>query len=170
MPDWSIIVALLAAVLGGGGVAGWLRARGQNQTDGRAQLASEQEAYRRQLGEQIARLQTRIDESEKRNDVLEQELRTQGKDLAALQTTNAYQERQLHEQAAQIGELRTQNATQAQQLAALTEEKAGVVQRLQAEVLKNDFLTRETNDLRREIQRMREKLPARIESTGKDDQ
>lgn len=165
MPDWSAIVPFAIAMLTGGGLAGLIRARSQNRVDERAQLTTEQQSFRQSMAEQLARLQTKIDDGEKRNDVLELELRTLGKDLAALQTTNAYQERQLHEQAQQIADLRTQNATQAAQIAALTEEKASVVQRLQAEVLKSDFLTRENNELRHEVQRLREKLPQRTEAS-----
>jgi len=165
MPDWSAIVLALGGLLGGGGIAALIRARSQNRVDERAQLTTEQQSFRQSMAEQIAGLRVQLTDGAKRNDGLEQELRTQGKELAALGTKNEYQERQLHEQAEQIADLRTQNATQAQQIAALTEEKAVVIQRLQAEVLKNDFLTREINELRHEVSRMREKLPVRAEAT-----
>lgn len=164
MPDWSAIVLVVGSLLGGGGLAALLRARSQNRVDERAQLTTEQQSFRQSMAEQIARLQAQLDGGAKRNDVLEQELRTLGKELAALQKTNEFQAQQLHDQAEQITVLRTQNATQAQQIAALTEEKAGIVQRLQAEVLKSDFLTRENNELRHEVQRLREKLPLRTET------
>jgi chromosome segregation ATPase len=169
MPDWSTIVPLAIALLTGGGLSTLIRARSQNRVDERAQLTTEQQSFRQSMAEQIAGLRVQLADGAKHNDGLEQELRGQGKELAALATKNDYQERQLREQAQQIADLRTQNATQAAQIAALTEEKAGVTQRLQAEVLKSDFLTRENNELRHEITRLREKPPMRGDTTNGHD-
>jgi chromosome segregation ATPase len=166
---WGDIVALLVGLFGGGtGLAALYRARAQNRVDERKQLSEEQVLFRQSMAEQLSALRTQLLEVEKRNDVLETETRDQGKQLAALQTKNEYQEQRIQEQAEQIAGLRQQNATQAAQIAALTEEKAGVVQRLQVETAQRQFLERENGDLRRELDRLRTKLPNRVDLSDEE--
>lgn len=163
MPEWSTVVALIVAGLGGGGIGALLRAPVQNRVDERAQLTVEQQAFRREMAEQLAALRTQQTESDRRNDELEKEAREQGKQIAVLSSRNEAQQQQLKDQAEQIVLLRNQNAQQAVQIAALTEEKATVVQRLQVAEAKFDFVSKENNELRQEITRLHKLLPVRTE-------
>lgn len=160
--DWSMVVAIVVGLGGLGGWAAFIRARGQNRVDDRAQLTSEQQDFRKSMAEQLSALRTQVGESDRRNDVLERESREQGERIAVLSSRNEYQERELKAQAEQIVMLRTQNAQQAVQIAALTEEKASVIQRLQTTEAKYTFVERENNELRQEITRLHKQLPARM--------
>lgn len=159
-------MGLIAAALGGGGIGAYVRAKGQNTTDDRAQLTTEQQAFRREMAEQLSALRTQQVESDRRNDALESETREQGKQIAVLSSRNEAQQQQLKDQAEQIVMLRTQNGQQAVQIAALTEEKASVIQRLQIAESKYDFVQRENNELRAEITRLHKQLPPRVETAS----
>lgn len=159
-------MALVAAIGGLAGVAAYIRARGQNKYDERSQLSEEQQKFRQAMFEQLGVLRTQVQEVEKRNDVLETEGRRQAEMIAGLSTKNEYQERQLSLQAEQIQTLREQNVRQAEQIAALTEEKAAYAQRVQIAEAKANFLERENNELRREVNRLKAKLPPRNEAVA----
>lgn len=168
--DWSIVVTIAGFLLGGGGLAALWRTRGQNRNDERSQLTAEQQAFRQSMASELSSLRQQILEVEKRNDLLESESREQAKQIASLTTQNGFQQTQLSQQATQIASLTTQNATQAAQIAALTEEKAAVIQRLQVISAQKEFIERENNDLRKELWRLRGKLPNRVELGESEEQ
>ena len=161
---WSMVILMLSGFGGLTGLAAYVRAKGQNTYDDRSQLTQEQQAFRAAMAAELAALRQQVIGVEARNDTLEAETRRQGELIAALTAQKDYQEKQLKGQAEQIDSLRTQNMTQAAQIAALTEEKAGYAQRVQIAEAQKDFLSRENTQLRQENQRLRERLPARIET------
>lgn len=164
MPEWITLVFGAFATIGGlTGLAAYVRARGQNRVDDRRLTLDEQIAFRADMRGEIAALRTKIAELEKSKDATELVSAEQGKQLTALEVKNSYQAEQLAAQATEIRALREQNAQQAAQIAALTDERAAYLERLKIAEAKNDFMERENGDLRRENQRLREKLPLRTE-------
>ncbi len=165
MPEWATWVIAVVGLLGGsGGLAAYLRARGENRNDERSQLTTEQIAFRQALAAELTALRVQVAELDKSKDALEDKAAEQGKQIAVLTRENEYQARETKLQAEQIGLLRDQNAKQASQIAALTEENTSTTQRLAIVTAQKDFIEKENNDLRREVERLREKLPARIEA------
>lgn len=130
-------MALAGALLGGGGLAALVRAKVQNRVDERTQLSAEQVQFREHMRAEIARLDERSRNLESRNQKLEE----------------------------QVLSLTIQNSKQADQIEDLKKENETATRQLATTNAKNDFLERENNDLRRENQRLREKLPQRIEVT-----
>lgn len=129
----------------------------------RQQLTDEQVKFRQDMAAQLAAQQAQIENLYKRNDALEAREIDLGKEIAALQVRNAFLERQSRDQAEVIQALRNQNTQQAEQIAALTEDKVKQNERLQVLTAQKEFLERENGDFRREIARLRDKLPARLE-------
>lgn len=166
MPEWATWVIAMVGLLGGsGGLAAYLRARGQNRNDERSQLTTEQIAFRQALAIELTALRAQVTELDKSKDALEDKAAEQGKQIAVLSKENEYQARSIAAQAEQIGRLSDQNAKQASQIAALTEENVSATQRLAIVTAQKDFLEKECNELRMEVQRMRVLLPVRIEVT-----
>ncbi len=162
---WELkdIVVVLVAILGGGGIAALLRSIGQNRVDFRNQLTQEQISFRADMRAEIARLDAKLADSERRNDLLEATQHEHIGQISALQQQNK-------EQAIQIERLVVQNAKQADQISQqaavidqLTGEKAQAVNDAQKAIAARDFLERENGELRRECERLRIKLPPRAE-------
>ncbi len=166
MPDWvTWVIAVIGTI--GGLYTGWatiVRARGQNKNDERSQLTTEQVSYRQSLREDMAILRAQVAELDKSKDALEAIAAEQGKQIAVLSRENEYQAREMRAQAEQISALHDQNGKQASQIAALTEENTSTTQRLAIVTAQKDFIEKENNELRREVERLREKLPARTEA------
>jgi HD-GYP domain-containing protein (c-di-GMP phosphodiesterase class II) len=137
MSDWSWLVTLAVGLLGGGGLSALWRARGQNRTDERTQLSTEQLQFREHMRAEIARLDERSRNLETRNQALEERVLT----------------------------LTIQNENQAHQIKELTEDKEASALQLKMVSGQKDFLERENNELRRENLRLRERLPTRTEVT-----
>lgn len=137
------LVTIISIVLGGGGIAAYIRARGQNRYDLLASAA-----------ERIARLEQRADELDKRNDDLVAQNAELLAQVAVLKRDNQEQERRLATQRTLIDELQTRVA----QLQFLEEANAKLRQQLQIEQSKREFLEREVNTLRIEIAHLRGRL------------
>lgn len=139
----AVITTVLGALLGGGGVAAWLRAGGQNRNE-----------YLEKLLGRLAQVETRTDEQDK-------QLAEQGKQNADLsrelgreQGARAALERNLSEVRGLASELTGQVGQLAQRVAEETEERARAVLAEQIAVSKAQFLERENNALRHEIARL----------------
>jgi hypothetical protein len=161
LKDIALIVTALVG--GGGGIAALLRARGQNKVDLSAQLTNEQVKFREHMASEIARLDTAHAAAEKRGDELAALQQEGVKAIAKLQQQNSDQAEQIktltrqnNDQATQIAELRTQNEQ-------ILSEKAQAIHIAQVATSAKEFLERENGELRREVQRLKEQLPPRIE-------
>jgi hypothetical protein len=164
MWDTKDILLMITALVGGfGGLGALLRARGQNRVDQSAQLTNEQVKFREHMAGEIGRLDQALAAAEKRGDDLAALVQQGTKDIAALQQQNL-------DQAKQIDKLTAQNTAQAAQIAEqailieqITGEKAKAIHDAQVATSTKEFLERENGELRREVQRLKEQLPARIE-------
>jgi chromosome segregation ATPase len=164
MPDWLTWGLAVVGLLGGsGGIAAYLRARGQNRNDERSQLTTEQIAFRQALAVELTALRAQVAELDKSKDGLEAQTAEQGKQIAVLTRENEYQARDMKAQAEQIGVLHDQDAKKTSQIEKLTEENASTTQQLKIEIAKNNFLEKENNELRREVERLKKQKPARVE-------
>lgn len=164
MPDWLTWGIAVVGLLGGsGGIAAYLRARGQNRTDDRRALTEEQASFRQAMAAELAALRQKVNDLEKGKDAVEVQAADQGKQIAALEVRNAYQEQQIEKQAGEIAALKVQNTEQAGQIATLTTERQEYLTRLKIAETRADVLERECNDLRNENMRLRSKLPPRTE-------
>ena len=101
---WPLLIAVIGAILGTGGVAAFIRAYGQNRTDMRSALASEQATFRQDLAAQIARLETRVDSLEQERDKLAIQNASQIAQIATLETQNTQQSESLKVQRTLIDE------------------------------------------------------------------
>lgn len=164
MPDWVTWMFGTFATLGGmTGLAAFVRARGQNKVDDRRQLTDEQIAFRQAQAADLASIRQQLRDGEADKDKLEVRLNETIAVSNRLLERSETQERRIKEQEEQIAALRSQNAQQAQQIAALTEERAAYLEQLSIAKSRAEFLEREVNALRIENQRLRDKLPARVE-------
>ncbi len=170
MPDWVTWgLGVIGAI--GGLYTGWatiVRARGQNKNDERSQLTTEQVSYRQSLREDMAILRAQVAELDKSKDALEAISAEQGKQIAVLSRENEYQAREMRAQAEQISALHDQNGKQASQIATLTEERQQHISRLAVVTAQKDFLEREVNELRTEVQRLQGQLPPRTAKPPKE--
>lgn len=146
----AIIIALISALLGGGGVAAWIRAKGQNRTD-----------YLDKLLARISQVEKRTDDQDVHISALAAENSGLHHEQGRLQGESAAQERNLIELrelarvlTGRIGEL-------AQRVADETKERARAIHNEQVQRSKADFLERENNVLRLENNRLRLLLPSR---------
>ncbi len=168
MPEW---LTVLLAILGGGiltGAGAFLRARGQNRTDAAKQQTDDRTLLFKDTREWLAYQDAQIANLITRNERLEASQAAQAEKQAAHSAAHTAEiaelQRQNREQAAQLAAHTTQNAQQAGQIATLTEENTVTTQQLKIEIAKREFVERENGELRREIERLREKLPARTEA------
>jgi chromosome segregation ATPase len=139
----TIAVAVGSALMGGGGVAAWIRAQGQNRVD----LFSAQ-------AERIAKLEARSDDQDRRNDELARQNAELLGTVGGLKAERDAMTRRLEAQDALIAELQTRVA----RLGSLEEENARLRQLLQIEQAKREFLEREVNALRQEIAQLQARL------------
>lgn len=166
MPEWMTWVVLMLGGIGGlSGIGAYVRAHGQNRVDDRRALTEEQQQFRQAMAAELGSLRQLARDLETDKDKLESRLNDTVKLSERLLERSESQERRIKDQDDQIIVLRTQNAEQAHQIAALTEERAAYIERLKIAEAKNDFMERENGELRREVQRLREKLPARVDVT-----
>ncbi len=139
----NLLIAAISALLGGGGVAAYIRAQGQNRADLSTILVG-----------RITTLEARSDEQDKRNDVLTRQNAEQAGLLGALTSEKESLGRRLETQRALMDELRERVA----RLGVMEEENARLRQQLQIETSKREFLEREVNVLRQEIADLRRQL------------
>lgn len=149
-PFSSILIAILSALFGGGGVAAWLRAQGQNRVD----------LYQAQA-ERIAKIEARSDDQDKRNEMLATiNAELQGK-LGALQSERYQTDERLKTQRVLIDDLSQKVA----KLGSMEQENAQLRQLLQIETSKREFLEREVLKLRQELADLRGRLGVREAET-----
>lgn len=140
MDTGETIMTLTAALLGGGGIAAFVRARGQNRID----LFAAQ-------SERLAKVEQRADDLDRRNDALvAQNVELIGT-IGGMKTRNEMLSQQLDEQRTLVHDLRERIA----HLEAMEAENASLRQQLQIEQSKREFLEREINALRTELARQR---------------
>lgn len=158
MDTATIIIAIVSALTSGGGVAAYLRARGQNRVD---MLTA--------LGERCARLEERNDAQDKRNDEL---ARLNADKLGRIASLERDRET-LNERLGIQRQLLDEQSVKLAMLAEREEENAQLRQQLQIEISKREFLQREIDSLREqiralltEIERLRARIPA--EATDAD--
>lgn len=164
MPEWvQIMIAMMGAAGGGAGVAQYLRARGQNRVDERGQLTEEQRAFREDMRAEIARLDQKNADTEKRNDVLEAAQLESVRQIAALQSQNTEQGRQIEEQGRQLVAQQQQIGAQRQQIESLISEKAALANEAFKASATARFLEKENNALRLENAQLRAQQSARHE-------
>ena len=139
----TAVVAIISALLGGGGVAAFVRAQGQNRTD-----------LYQSAAERIGKLELRSDQQDERNEhLLESKAELSGR-LLVLERDNHTLSERLRVQRILIDD-------QAQRLAclrSLEDENANLRQQLQIEMSKREFLEREIAVLRLEIAELRGQL------------
>ena len=139
----DFLIALGGILLGGGGVAGWLRASGQNRVD-----------FYQAQAERIAKIEARSDDQDKRNETLAMlNAELQGK-LGAVQAERSGMDERLKTQRMLIDELNQRVA----RLGSLEEENVTLRQMLQLETSKREFLEREVHALRQELDALRGRL------------
>lgn len=141
----NLLIAVFSALLGGGGVAAWLKAAGDN----RVNLINA-------MVDRIAKLEARSDEQDKRNDQLSRQNAEQAGMIGALTNEKESLGKRLETQRTLMDELRERVA----RLGALEEENARLRQQLQIETSKREFLEREVNALRQEVATLRRELNA----------
>jgi chromosome segregation ATPase len=170
MPEWltNILASEWAKTLTtfviGGGLVAFYRARSQNRVDERAQLQKEQAEFRQALSGELGALRGQVQQLAATNDKLESTVNEQGRELERLRTLDEVKTGQIQRLQSQNSEQGRQLAEQATQIQALTDEKAQMIQRLQVSESQRTFLERENGQLRQENQRLREKLPPRLDS------
>lgn len=141
----NLIIAVVSALLGGGGYAAYVRAQGQNRVD----------LYTAAV-ERITKLEARSDEQDKRNDQLARQNAEQQGMIGALTNEKDGLNRRLETQRVLIDDLNARVA----RLGVLEEENARLRQQLQVETSKREFLEREVNALRQEVASLRQQLTA----------
>lgn len=139
----NLLIAFISAVLGGGGVAAYTRAQGQNRVD-----------LYQAAAERIAALEARTDTQDKRNDELSRTNAELHGKAGQLSSENVSLGSRLEVQRKLIDELSEKVA----RLGALEDENARLRQQLQIETSKREFLEREVNVLRQEIAALRQQL------------
>jgi phage shock protein A len=139
----NVVIAVLSAILGGGGYAAYVRANGQNRVD----------LYQAAV-ERIARLEARTDEQDRRNDQLSQANAELNGKIAAITHENESQSERLRVQRVLIDE----QSQRVAKLGTLEEENGRLRQQLQIEMSKREFLEREVRTLRQEIAELRARL------------
>lgn len=154
---------MIGAFGGLGGVATYLRFIGQNKTDDRRQLTQEQTAFRQAMAAEIAALRQQTRNLEADKDKLEARMNETAQTAARLIERSEKQEQQIAQQATQIAAQDRQIAQQSEQIAALTDERQQYIERLAVVEAQRTYLESECNVLRRENERLRGQLPARVE-------
>lgn len=162
------------ATLGGlGGLAAFIRARGQNRTDFVAQLNSGAQALITAYENRVTKLEAKIEVLQKHSDDQDEQLRKQGEELSYRKAQSEQNDRAIVELKGTVQQLQTQNAQQAVQIAQLTDEKARLINRVTIAESKYTFIENENNILRTENERLRAALPMRTEAhrdlSAKDD-
>ena len=137
------LVAFGSLLLGGGGYAAYVRAKGQNQTE-----------FYRVAVDRITALESRSDEQDKRNEALvESNAKLLGK-VGALEQENQNLGERLKVQRILTDELQIKVG----QFEDEHEENIALRQTLQIEIAKRTFLEREVEQLRNEVAALREQL------------
>jgi septal ring factor EnvC (AmiA/AmiB activator) len=137
----SLIIAAISALLGGGGVAAWLRAKGQNTVD-------MLETY----AKRITTLETRSDEQDKRNDRLAIENAEMHGKVSALTALNEQLDDRLAVQRRLLDETREKTSI----IPGLQEENAQLRHRLMVEIGKVEILEREAREFKEATRRQME--------------
>lgn len=136
----TVLIALVGALFGGGGVAAWQRARGQNRVD-----------YLTTVINRLSVVETRED----LNDKLLGELSTKNaelsRDIGREQGERAVLERSVLELRALARELTAQVGTLAERVSDETRQRANAIHHEQVQRSRADFLERENNVLRAEL-------------------
>ena len=181
--EWpELLLPAATALLGGGGVAAFLRSRGQNKADlmnaltaERSALAKEQADYRAAITAEIATIRQREalqdqreEAQERRNQELSTAVSERTREIGGLQAQVGGLQAQVNVQTDRIRELEAlyrasieDNAKLSARLDQIEKERAAAVQRLQTEMATREFLERENNDFRKENERLRGQLPPR---------
>lgn len=146
----SLILALISALLSGGGVATWLRASGQNRNE-----------YLTKVLDRLAHVEARTDEQDKQLAEGQRQNAELGRELGREQGQRAALEKSLDELRGLARDLTGQVGQLAQRVAEETTERARAVHHEQVQRSRADFLERENNTLRAEISRIQLLLPAR---------
>lgn len=174
--DWQdLLLPALTALLGGGGVAAWLRSRGQNKADlmnaltaERVALAKEQADYRAAITAEIATIRQREavqdqreESHERRNQELSASLSDRVREIGGLQAQVKVQDERIRELDTLYRASIEDKAKLAARIDQIEAERASAIQRLQTEMATRQFLERENNEIRKENERLRAQLPPR---------
>lgn len=138
----AVVTTVLGALLGGGGVAAWLRAGGQNRNE-----------YLGKVLERLAQVETRTDEQDKQLAEGQRQNAELGRELGREQGERAALERNLGEVRELARELTGQVGQLAQRVAEETQERARAIHAEQVQRSRAEFLERENNALRLELSR-----------------
>lgn len=143
----TIVTAIVSALLGGGGVAAIIKARGENQLN-----------LYQAAAERMAKLEARTDTLDKNNDDLILRNAELVGQISSVRLENESLNKRLEIQRTLIDELQSKVA----RLSSLEEENARLRQQLQIETSKREFLEREVNTLRQEIIQLRSQLEIKV--------
>lgn len=153
--DWTtILVALVSAIFGGGGIAALLRARGENQVN-----------MLQAMTERIIRLEERNDAQDKRNDALARENAEKLGRIAALERDRET----LNERLGVQRQLLDDQSVRLAMLGEREEENANLRQRLQVEMSTRGFLEREVAELKTENRQLKTRIQELITHGADDD-
>lgn len=147
----SIIIALISALLGGGGAAAWLRAKGQNRTD-----------YIDKVQSRLGLVEIRTDEQDKQINLLMVQNSDLHHEIGRLEGERAALERNLVEVRELARTLTGRVGELAQRVADETQERARAIHNEQVQRSRAEFLERENNELRNEAMRLKALLPIRV--------
>ena len=145
----TAIIAIVSALLGGGGYAAYVRAQGQNRLD-----------LYQAAAERMSRLEARNDDQDKRNDVLLVANAELNGRIIAIQRDNEMLSERLRVQRILIDDQGQRLAS----LSSLQEENVRLRQQLQIEMSKREFLEKEVAELRSQVCELR----AQMNSHGKE--
>jgi chromosome segregation ATPase len=178
IPDWGDWgLAVVTALLGGGGAAAFFRSRGQNKADllnamtaAQVAFAKEQSEYRASISADLAAIRQREVEQdnreqaqERRNQELSAALAERTREIGGLQAQISSSVERIRELETMYRQLLEEKGRLSARLEQIEIERASAVQRLQTEMATRQFLERENNEIRKENDRLRSNLPAREE-------
>lgn len=149
----SLMIALISAVVGGGGAAAWLRAGGQNRTD-----------YLDRVQARLGQIEVRTDEQDKHINLLMVQNADLHHQIGRLEGERAALERNIVDVRELARTLTGRVGELAQRVVDETKERARAIHDEQVQRARADFLQRETIALRVEIVRLQHLLPKRMDA------
>lgn len=147
----QLIAAVVSVLFGAGGIAALWRTRGQNHTDTIKTLSEAEAKFRQDQAAAIARLETRLDQQDKRNDALEAENRELNNRVNTLERENTDLHRQLDAVSLTLVEAQKQIAALTLRLEHAEAARADAVQRVQVAEATTELLRRENVALRERL-------------------
>jgi chromosome segregation ATPase len=154
----NLIIAILTALTSAGGVVAFYRTRTQNKVDERTQLQQAQSAFQAQILTQLTTLSAKVDQLDVAKDKVEDRANTLDKQVERLTVEGEYRKAENEQQQHRITALQQENIEQASRLAQAEEARAGATQKWQVELAMRQFLERENNALREEVNRLHKKV------------